>query len=173
MKKNKTAHAHPPAPHVPAAQTPEPAWHLPAGLLGRLVAGGIFLGSGLHKLSSPAEEFAVVLEAYQLIPETHTLLFASLVPWLELVAGLFLLTGFMTRAAGVTLAALSGSFFLALASTYARRIVLENCGCFGTAVHLKPWQAMILDVVLIGLCWLAMRYGSRRLSLDRWVEEGS
>ena len=154
------------------AQAPAPAWGPRLGVAARLLVGAVFLFSGLHKAAAPAEEFMVVLEGYQILPAPHIGLFARLIPWLEVVAGLFLLAGNCTRAAAAACAALSAAFFGALLSTQARGIELANCGCFGTSVHLERWQAMLLDAAMLALAVAAWRWGARSLSVDRWVEGG-
>lgn len=166
--KQKTASHHAPA-HLPPP-APAPEWQAWAGLAGRVLVGALMLFSGIEKAVAPPEEFMVVLEGYHILPDPHLRLFALCMPWAEILGGLFLLTGLMTRLAASVTAALSVSFFLALTYTKLRGIELPSCGCFGQGVHLERWQAMLLDVTLIALSAAAWRWGARRLSLDNWVE---
>ncbi|MBI4423092.1 MAG: DoxX family membrane protein [Elusimicrobia bacterium] len=157
-----------PAPPAPAG----PDWRANAAVAARLLVGGLLLFSGLHKAGAPVEEFMAVLEGYAVIPDPHLRLFAWVMPWAEILGGLFLAAGLWTRPAAVVTAGLSASFFLALLSTKLRGIELLNCGCFGEGIHLERWQAMTLDTILLAGSGLAWSWGGKRLALDRWVEEG-
>ncbi|MBI4348916.1 MAG: DoxX family membrane protein [Elusimicrobia bacterium] len=148
-------------------------WRPATGLAGRLLVGALLAASGAHKAAAPPEEFMVVLEGYGLLPEVYLPMFARLLPWTELIAGVFLAAGLWTKAAAGITAGLSASFFLALAVTKLRGIELPNCGCFGQALHLERWQAMLLDVTLIALSVAAWRWGRRKAALDNWVDGGS
>lgn len=159
------------APSVLPASGPD--WRASAGLVARLAVGCVLLFSGLHKAAAPVEEFMVVIEGYGILPQPHIRLFALLIPWLEILGGLFLSAGLWTRAAAAVTGALSTSFFLALLSTQVRGIELANCGCFGAGWHLERWQAMLLDSALLVACAAAGTWGERLLTLDHWVEEGT
>ena len=53
-----------------------------------------------------------------------------MLPWIEVVVGLMLLTGFWRREAALVSAALLAVFVGAVASALLRGIDIENCGCF-------------------------------------------
>lgn len=142
-------------------------------LLARLAAGAALAYSGLLKAAAPAEEFAVVVEAYYILPPGMVLPFARVVPWLELTAGLALASGYLTRAAAAGAAAMLSAFIGAILSTLWRGIPLENCGCFGQGVHLSPKQAVALDAVLLAMAVFALWKGKSPASLDGWVEKGT
>lgn len=148
-------------------------WRPAAGLAGRVLVGTLLAASGAHKAAAPPEEFMAVLEGYAILPEVYLPLFARLLPWTELLAGVFLAAGLWTRAAAGITAGLSASFFLALSSTKLRGIELPNCGCFGQGIHLERWQAMLLDLTLIAGSVAAWRWGRLRAALDHWVDAAS
>jgi uncharacterized membrane protein YphA (DoxX/SURF4 family) len=93
----------------------------------RIVIAAVFLWSGLTKISDPIR-FAVVIDAYGLIPETWVLPVAFGLPVLELLAGIGLLmqvTGSLTLTSGLLL------LFMAVLS-YGIILGLDvDCGCFG------------------------------------------
>ena len=68
--------------------------------------------------------------------------------------------------------ALFGAFLFALASVKAKGIQLPNCGCFGDAIHFTPAQALMFDLGMAVLCWLAWKSAPAALSLDSWAEGG-
>ena len=67
-------------------------------LAARFVLAAILLASGLHKTAAPAEEFAAVIDAYQILPADILLPFAYLVPFAELGLAFGLIAGHLTRA---------------------------------------------------------------------------
>jgi uncharacterized membrane protein YphA (DoxX/SURF4 family) len=140
-------------------------------LAARFALAAILLASGLHKTAAPAEEFAAVIDAYQILPADILLPFAYLVPFAELGLAFGLIAGYLTRACAAGVGAMSVMFFTALSSTVIRRIQLDSCGCFGS-IHLTPYQAMAVDVCMLALAALVFLRGSSRFSLDAWIEAG-
>jgi uncharacterized membrane protein YphA (DoxX/SURF4 family) len=140
-------------------------------LAARFVLAAILLASGLHKTAAPAEEFAAVIDAYQILPADILLPFAHLVPLAELGLAFGLIAGYLTRACAAGVGAMSVMFFTALASTLARKIQLDSCGCFGS-IHLTPYQAMAVDVCMMAMAALVFLRGRSRFSLDAWIEAG-
>ncbi len=85
--------------------------------------------------SGPAA-FARVVYRYQVIGPNASLppqvanVFAVTLPWIELLCGLLLIAGWWRREAALVCAVMLFAFVLAVASTLARGIDVENCGCF-------------------------------------------
>lgn len=152
----------PPAPRAAAS----------AALAARLLVGFSLVFSGALKAAAPAEEFAIVIENYRLLPDDMTLTFAALMPWLEVFGGLALAMGYYTRLAAAAAMAMLASFIFALLSTKLRGIELPHCGCFGGDIHLTAWQAILLDSFLSACAWLSFKYGGLKASLDNWVNAG-
>ncbi|MEE8424277.1 MAG: MauE/DoxX family redox-associated membrane protein [Elusimicrobiota bacterium] len=142
------------------------------GPIGRSLVGLLLLVSGFHKATAPAEEFAVVLEAYRLLPAGIIPTLSYAVPFIEILLGLSLLLGFSPRRASAAAGGLFLLFIAALASTMLRGIPLENCGCFGGDIHLTPAQAIGLDSLLVCLSYLAYRAGEFWAPLNSWIEKG-
>lgn len=138
-----------------------------AGLTARLLAGGVLATSGYLKLMSPAEEFALVIESYRILPIHVALYAARVIPWVEFFAGTSLLFGYFTRFSAVCATALFSMFLTALTSAALRGIALSDCGCFGQGgPHLSQPQAMVLDGLLVALSLAAFLSRSSRFSLD-------
>lgn len=141
-------------------------------LAGRLIAGVALAFSGYMKLMAPAEEFALVVEGYRLLPVSAALWAARVIPWAELFAGAALLTGYFTRFAAGGAAGLFSLFLAALGSALARGITLSDCGCFGQAgPHFTQPQAIALDAALLGCALLAFLDRRPRLSLDAFLDK--
>jgi uncharacterized membrane protein YphA (DoxX/SURF4 family) len=96
----------------------------------RLVVGGAFLVAGVLKIAAP-EKFALDVTNYRLLPHELVNLVAILVPWVEVVAGLLVVTGFWLRAAALVINSMTVMFFVVITSALARGLNIE-CGCFGT-----------------------------------------
>lgn len=141
-----------------------------AGLIARLAIGGVLIVAGTSKLSAPPEEFAVVIESYDLVSPDAAQTLAAFLPWGELLLGFALIFGFFTPAASLLSGAMFVSFIGALLSTKARGIELPNCGCFGGSFHPKPSVTMLMDAVLVLAAYAAFFHGSRLWSLDNWAE---
>jgi uncharacterized membrane protein YphA (DoxX/SURF4 family) len=139
------------------------------GLVARLLLGLMFVVSGASKRSAPAEEFAVVIENYDLVSTDAAQSVSALLPWVELLVGFALIFGFLTPQASAAAGAMLLVFVLALLSTKARGLDLPNCGCFGGRFHPAPMTMAALDALMTGAAFLSLRHGAKRLSLDNWA----
>ncbi len=119
----------------------------------RIIVGALFIFSGLIKLNDPLG-FAYKLEGYfaagvlnlpALIP--YALVLALVLITVEISLGVLLLLGYQK---GVTLSALLLLilFFTALTFYAAQDNKLSDCGCFGDAIPLSPWQSFAKNLVL-------------------------
>ena len=138
----------------------------------RWALAALLLASGLHKAAGGPEEFAAVLETYDLLPQGALMPFAVVLPWLETLLGLSLAAGYAVRAACACAGLMFLSFIGALGSTIMRGMKLDNCGCFGAGIHLTPLQAMGLDTVLAGLAVFVFLKRGGWWKLDSWIDAG-
>lgn len=140
----------------------------------RLLLGGFFLLTGTLKLLEPPEEFALVLESYQLLPEAWILPVARILPWVELVVGGCFTLGLYTRLAGWGMAVLLTGFTLALGWTLVAGIPLEDCGCFGSLGFQQTGsEAFVRNVLLLGALGWYLWHPSLAWTLDRWLSGSS
>ena len=94
---------------------------------------------------------------YQVIGPSATLgfvpanLLAVSLPWLELIAGVLLVTGVWRREAAVVSAAMLVVFVAAVGSTLVRGIDIENCGCFAVdeSGRAAGWKLIAGDLALL------------------------
>jgi|GEM_PF-4971278 len=94
-----------------------------------VLLGLVFLASGLGKAAYPYQ-FLRAVEAYRLI-STHTALYVALIlPSVELLVGLCLLSGVVRGGAFLCAAGMGGLFVFVNASVILRNMVIP-CGCFG------------------------------------------
>jgi uncharacterized membrane protein YphA (DoxX/SURF4 family) len=120
----------------------------------RIFVGILFIISGLIKLNDPigfsyklAEYFGEpVFNMPFLVP--FALAIALFLVILEVVLGVMLLIGYKSKFTINSLLLLI-VFFTFLTFYSAFFDVVRDCGCFGDALHITPWQSFTKDVVLL------------------------
>ena len=78
-------------------------------------------------------------------------LVAVALPWIELIAGVLLITGLWRREAAVVTAIMLAVFVVAVASTMIRGIDIQNCGCFAldASGRAAGWKLIAGDLALL------------------------
>jgi len=115
-----------------------------AGLIARLVVGGIWIWAAAIKLPDPDASISAV-RAYQLLPLSVADGVGRLLPMLEVVIGVCLVVGLLTRISGAVSALLQVAFIVGIISVWTRGIAI-SCGCFGDggpdpeAFSKYPWE---------------------------------
>jgi uncharacterized membrane protein YphA (DoxX/SURF4 family) len=99
------------------------------GLVARLVVGGVWIVAGTLKLPDPAASVRAV-RAYDLLPESIVPTVGHLLPVIEVVVGVCLVVGLLTRFSAGASALLFVAFVIGISSAWARNLQIE-CGCFG------------------------------------------
>ncbi len=100
----------------------------------QIVAGLIFLASALAKIAD-VSAFAESIHNFRLepvIPMVATNLLAMTIPWVELVAGLALVTGVRPKAGAFVYTVLIAVFTVGVLAAMVRGLSFD-CGCFGKA----------------------------------------
>ncbi len=122
----------------------------------RIFVGILFIISGFIKLNDPLgfsyklQEYfsAQVLNLEFLVP--FALVIAIVLVIFELVLGIMLIIGYLPRFTLWSLLIMIVFFtFLTFYSAYFNKVT--DCGCFGDALPLTPWQSFYKDVVLLVL----------------------
>ncbi len=122
----------------------------------RVFVGILFIVSGFIKLNDPLG-FSFKLEEYFSqgvlnLPffEPHALTISIIVVVLEVLLGVLLLIGFRVKfTVWSLLVMIVGFTFLTFYSAYFNKVT--DCGCFGDAIKLTPWQSFIKDIILLVL----------------------
>jgi uncharacterized membrane protein YphA (DoxX/SURF4 family) len=94
--------------------------------------------------------FAIGVDSYEMLPPWAVSPFAHFLPPLELLLGLWLLSGYGMRFSGLLSMALLCAFILAMYSAYRRGLTI-SCGCFGQGA-----QIGIMELIRDGLLFLPL-----------------
>ena len=122
----------------------------------RILVGGLFIFSGLIKLNDPMG-FAFKLQDY-FAPEVlnleflspYALLLSVIIVIFEIVLGVMVLIGYSKKFTVWSLFIMIVFFtFLTFYSAYFNKVT--DCGCFGDAIKLTPWESFTKDVILLAL----------------------
>jgi uncharacterized membrane protein YphA (DoxX/SURF4 family) len=116
-----------------------------------MLIAAIFLFSSYQKLSVPLENFEEILRNYAVFPEDWILLLSHSVPYVELVLGIFVFLGFFTRTSlFMTALVFSGFTYVTGRATWLK-LPIQDCGCFGGAIHIPPHLMVWFDAAILAL----------------------
>ena len=121
-------------------------------LLFRLVLAGFFLLSSYGKLVDIERYSVDAVYNFNILPMWLARPFGLVMPFIELLCGLGLLFGVLTRLSGLGVSLMSLAFFIAKAIVLSQGRAIE-CGCFGAIVETLASVTIYLDIpmMLMGL----------------------
>jgi uncharacterized membrane protein YphA (DoxX/SURF4 family) len=123
---------------------------LPVQLLCRLLLGGIFIYASIDKIAHP-HAFAKIIHNYHLLPDILIYVSALVLPWLELLTGIFLIAGIYKRTAAMILSFMLLVFAVAISINLIRGLEFD-CGCFSTVATSSGSATVFLlirDILLL------------------------
>lgn len=126
-------------------------------LVAHLAVGGAFLYAGWGKARAPGEFIRDVWN-YRILPEPLAYWIAAYLPYLEILAGAALITGFQRTGARLVLGLLLAVFCVLLTSAWARGLDIR-CGCFGgTSTDPANYPLLLARnaLLLAALAWSAV-----------------
>jgi uncharacterized membrane protein YphA (DoxX/SURF4 family) len=126
--------------------------------ISRFLVGGLFIFSGLIKLNDPIGTRIKMEEYFEVFAEDFGSFFEYFIPYaleigmimivLEVVLGVAILIYYkMELTTIITLALMVFFTFLTFYSAYFNKVT--DCGCFGDAIKLTPWESFSKDVFLM------------------------
>jgi len=151
---------------IPSETSPRTAaW--PGRLLaaGRILLGLIFIVAAYTKLHFDGAWhfgdyhffFAMAIDSYKMLPTSTAELMARALPWVELSLGLWLISGYALRWAGLAASGLMAVFIYAMTHAYLLKLEIM-CGCFGNNEKVGP-LTLVRDSSLLLLA-LAVTIGA-------------
>ncbi len=128
--------------------------------IARLIVGALFIFSGLIKVNDPVGTAIKLEEYFAVFGSNFSSIFEIFVPWalplsvilvvLEVVLGVAVLINYrMSLTAWILLLLIFFFTFLTFYSAYTGEVT--DCGCFGDAIKLTPWESFIKDIILLVL----------------------
>jgi len=129
-----------------------------ADQVSRFLVGGLFIFSGLIKLNDPVGTKIKMEEYFEVFAQDFGSFFEFFIPYaleigfvlivLEVVLGIAVLLFYKMDTTSKLLLGLTIFFtFLTFYSAYFNKVT--DCGCFGDAIKLTPWQSFMKDVILL------------------------
>lgn len=132
-------------------------------LVARLILAGIFLLSSYGKLVDIERYSVDAVYNFGILPMEPVNIarfFGLIMPFIELLCGLGLLGGVLTRLSGLGAVLMSFAFFVAKAIVLSQGRSIE-CGCFGAVVDTLASVTIYMDVPMILLGLIVMFSTSR------------
>jgi putative oxidoreductase len=140
------------------------------GVAARGVLAVTFIWACVHKIADPYG-FGLQVATYQILPLSLVNLQAIILPWVELVTGVLLIAGLLTRGAALVTCGMNAMFIVAIGMALAADLQLQ-CGCFASAEasHEMDSSLIVRDSVLLAVGAALAFLRPDRLTLDRFLE---
>ena len=115
----------------------------------RILLGGLFLFACFDKIRHP-ELFARALFNYRLLPSEAVNLLAIVLPWVEALAGTFLIFGWFEWASLTLINCMLAAFMGAISISLARGLDI-SCGCFTLDPNAEKmnWLTLLRDSAML------------------------
>ncbi len=124
-----------------------------------IVAGGLKVGH--------APALASAIAGFRLLPGDLIAFLALVLPYVEILLGLYLIVGLFTRAVAWICVAQFVAYAAAIASAVVRDIP-ANCGCFGPGdAATADWPHVAFDLILALVCLVIALRAPGALAVDR------
>ena len=128
--------------------------------ISRYLVGLLFIFSGVIKINDPVGTQIKLQEYFEVFSSDFTPIFEIFIPYalvlsvflctLEVVIGVALLINYQIRITSkITLGLILFFTFLTFYSAYFNKVT--DCGCFGDAIKLTPWESFYKDIILLVL----------------------
>lgn len=131
-------------------------------LLSRAICGVVLVVAGIYKVQQPFD-FLIAFYKYEIIGPPVGRYIAMGLPYLELTAGLALLSGILTRGAFLLSVILFATFAAVVASVLIRHLQVE-CFCFGFTPDDVSVQTLIRDLLLLAASIVGCFAQDRRMA---------
>ena len=132
----------------------------------RILIGVIFVWASWDKMLNP-DGFARIIENYQILPDSFIAPTALLLPWVEALCGVLLISGRGVKGSALIVDFLLVVFILALIISIHRGVDI-TCGCFSVSdQQVKSLYGLIIrDILLFAACsWVLYM----RIRSERWA----
>jgi putative oxidoreductase len=134
-------------------------------LIARLIIGVVFIYAAIGKIADP-HLFAKEISNYGIVMDWSLNLMALILPWIELIIGIFLILGLRLKAS----AAMAGFLYLIFIAAISMAMLSGkdiNCGCFAKHATKVGFPKLLEDIGSLILCIYMFLYPVATLTLDR------
>ena len=143
-------------------------------LIFRVILGIIFIYASYDKILDPAG-FSKNIHNFHVTPIAVENLAALIIPWMELIIGVFLIFGvFLEGSTSITIGLYI--FFIFILSQAVFRGIDVHCGCFKTEadagvtdLHMELIKRIVEDFVLLGMAFV-IKYKNKFLLSNKDIE---
>ncbi len=141
-------------------------WLTSLDLVARIFLGSVFLYASWGKILHPGE-FAQAIANYQILPPLGINITAWLLPWIEVICGIGLITGLLLRGSALTAALLLAVFMGVLGFSLSRGLDV-HCGCFSLDSGAASISLLDLarDALLLAIAVLVLFRSARKKQLS-------
>jgi len=130
----------------------------------RIIIGIVFIYASFYKIISPFE-FAKSIRNYDMIPIELVNLPAIILPYLEFICGVLLITGKMRIGTGFWMVVMLIAFIIGLTQAYVRGLDI-NCGCFNPLENASSKSEILIriveDILMLAGVLIYMIFGGKK-----------
>lgn len=132
----------------------------------RILLGVLFIYASYDKILHP-HQFAISIRAYKIVPIEFSNLFALMLAWSEMIAGVLIILGIFTKQAASAIFIMLGMFISAIVISIVRGLAID-CGCFrNEGGHTVDFSLLIRDIFFLVAAYLIIRHERGYLSISR------
>jgi len=106
-----------------------------------------------------------------MLPDLLSRIYGYILPYSEIIIGLFLLAGILLRLSASFAGLLTLSFTIAKISVMVRGISIGYCPCFGPFVPLLMVQSFVIDILVLLFVILIIIRPNTTLTLRRFISQ--
>lgn len=138
-------------------------------LIARLTVGFVFLAFSLDKIVEPAE-FAKSMTNYQILPSFLINISSLILPWVELLIGVFLIVGVRLKASSLISTGLLSIFIIAVAIAWAKGLDI-NCGCSATKPQSVGLPKILENTAMLVLSIIIYYFPNSKFTFERFLKK--
>jgi len=126
--------------------------------------------SGFEKLIGHYQNFLYVVQSYEFLPTLLEGIVAHVLPWIELILGIFMVGGLWFKWTIRLTMTLIIMFVVIVGQALIRGLPIDECGCFGGLISIPLIGVLMLDSTLLLLSFLLIKKAlqAQRFSLDQY-----
>lgn len=136
----------------------------------RILLAFVFIYAAVLKIADPSD-FSQAIANYKILPDSFVNIFAIILPWIEISAGLLLLFGVAVKENSGIISGMLIVFIVAIVVSLVRGLNI-NCGCFGTVEGNEIGFAKLLQnigLLIVGI--ILIIYDSTFLSMNKTTQK--